>query len=156
MTTKTPLIIPISDPEIGFGFLPGARGPLFRLEEDWDFQFWDGCVYHCLTIPAMYEFDKASIPSFFWGLPFNYLPDGLCTVPALEHDFLCDLYYGGSDWLREKIGPLLKVETKFVHAHFYHRLREYGVRPTKAKIMWQGVRKFGPGSWLRLHTWTHK
>lgn len=154
MIIRTPRISAIRDPDLGFGIWPWSRGPLFLLEEDWTFLFWDGEAYHTLLIPEGYEFDKASIPAVFWGAPFNYLPDGLCTVPALEHDFLCDLYHGGSPWLRGKLGKLLEIKSsERIHAHLYYRLLEYKVRHSKAKAMWEVVRKFGPGSWIRPSTW---
>lgn len=157
MTQKTPRIIALRDPDPFFGLWPWSKGPLFRLEETWVFLFWDGAKYCTLTIPAGYEFDKASIPAVFWGPPLGYLPDGLCTVPALEHDFLCDLASGGSDWLRKELGELPAVESlTMVHQHLYHRLVEYGVRPSKAKTMWEAVRKLGPGSWIRPSTWRKK
>ena len=74
--------------------------------EPWEFTVDSGGTRERFTIPVGYEFDKASVPPFFWGFPFNYTPDGLCTVPALEHDFLCDLHAGGSDWLRVRLTPL--------------------------------------------------
>lgn len=156
MTQDTPLTSAIRDADLFFGIWPWAKGPLFRLDENWSFPFWDGTRYQTLTIPEGYEFDKASIPPMFWGTPFNYTPDGLCTVPALEHDFLCDLLTGGSLWLKEHMGvtKLPKItSTTLVHQHLYRRLLEYGVRPSKAKAMWEAVRKFGPGSWLRPSTW---
>jgi len=156
--TNTPRIIAIRDPDLGFGVWPWSKGPLFLLREDWTFQFWDGKEWHELTIPEGYEFDKASIPSVFWGAPWDYLPDGLCTVPALEHDFLCDLNAGGSDWLKARLGGKLPLvpATEFVHKHLYWRLLAYGVRPRKAAAMWEVVRKFGPGSWVRPSTWFNK
>lgn len=101
------------------------------------------------TIPAGYEFDKASVPSFLWGFPFNYTPDGLCTVPALEHDFLCDLHRGGSAWLKGRLGVVPPAPPPAViHRHFYDRLLEWGVRPSKARAMWVAVRSVGPGGWV--------
>ncbi len=157
--TLTPLIIAVRDPDFGFGVWPWSKGPLFRMyKDDWSFQFWDGESYRTLTIPEGYEFDKASIPSFLWGAPWNYLPAGLCTVPALEHDFLCDLHSGGSDWLKARLGLPLPViaDTTFIHQHLYWRLIAYGVRPSKATAMWEAVRKFGPGSWVRPSSWINK
>jgi hypothetical protein len=78
----TPDIIPIRDASIGFGLWPWSKGPLFRLVEPWEFTVDSGGTRERFTIPSGYEFDKASVPPFFWGFPFNYTPDGLCTVPA--------------------------------------------------------------------------
>jgi hypothetical protein len=119
----TPDIIPIRDASIGFGLWPWSKGPLFRLVEPWEFTVDSGGTRERFTIPAGYEFDKASVPPFFWGFPFNYTPDGLCTVPALEHDFLCDLHAGGSEWLRVRLIPLPAAPpTTVIHRHFYDRL----------------------------------
>jgi hypothetical protein len=128
----TPDIIPIRDASIGFGLWPWSKGPLFRLVEPWEFTVDSGGTRERFTIPAGYEFDKASVPPFFWGFPFNYTPDGLCTVPALEHDFLCDLHAGGSDWLRVRLIPLPAApSTTVTHRHFYDRLLQFNVRPSK-------------------------
>lgn len=156
MSLRTPLITPLRDPDWFFGIWPWAKGPLFRLEEDWTFAVWDGEKHAIYTIPKGYEFDKASVPSVFWGAPFNYLPDGLCTTPALEHDFLCDLLTGGVGPKYQELLKKTKVPSSFtaVHKHFYDRLLAYGVRPAKAKAIWEAVRKFGPGSWIRPSTWT--
>lgn len=155
--SHSPDISPIRDADVGFGFWPWSKGPLFRLEEPWEFMIDSGGTREKFIIPHGYEFDKASIPSVLWGFPFNYTPDGLCTVPALEHDYLCDLYHGGSDWLKARLGTIPAApSTTVIHRHFYDRLLQCGVRPSKARAMWEGVRKFGPGSWIRPSTWTHK
>jgi hypothetical protein len=153
-----PDITPIRDADVGFGFWPWSQGPLFRLEEDHIF-----LVRHSeyieeeFIIPSGYEFDKASIPSILWGFPCNYTPDGLCTIPALEHDYLCDLYHGGSKWLKDRLGVIPEAPSSTViHRHFYDRLLQCGVRPSKASAMYEGVRKFGPGSWIRPSTWRRK
>lgn len=156
-----PDIEPIRDAGLGlFG-----QAPLFRLEAPWKFELAIGLEqFHRLpltmglrfTIPAGYEFDKASIPRVFWGPPLNYLPDGLCTVPALEHDFLCDLLTGGSEWLRKQYaeGKLPVAPPAWaVHEHFRRRLHEAGVRSTKAEAMGRAVAWFGPGGRLRPGTW---
>ena len=152
--SHSPDITPIRDADVGFGFWPWSKGPLFRLEEPWEFMVDSGGTREKFVIPHGYEFDKASVPSILWGFPFNYTPDGLCTVPALEHDFLCDLHHGGSDWLKTRLGALPAApSTTVIHRHFYDRLLQWGVRPSKARTMWEGVRKFGPGSWVRPSTW---
>ncbi len=142
-----PEITPLRDASVGFGLWPWSKGPLWRLEEAWPFVVVSGSSPPLpFTIPAGYEFDKASVPSFLWGFPFNYTPDGLCTVPALEHDFLCDLHHGGSAWLRAQLGAVPKAPAAAViHRHFYEKLLLWGVRRSKARMMWEGVRDFGPG-----------
>lgn len=149
-------IRPIRDASLGFGYLPRClfwrwvQGPLWRLEEDHVFTLAvPRCTASCgpcvFTIPSGYEFDKASIPPFFWGKGLNYIPDGLCTVPALEHDFLCDLLNGGSDWLKAHIGTLPAAPPAWmVHEHFRLRLHQAGVRPGKAQAMGLTVALFGP------------
>lgn len=147
----------IRDASWGFGLLPafifGVKGQLFRLEEDYVFTLagarcFSGCRPVRFRIPAGYEFDKASIPPLLWGPPFNYTPDGLCTVPALEHDFLCDLLTGGSGWLRNKLVILPECPPAgCVHEHFRLRLHEAGVRPAKAQAMGRAVAALGPQGW---------
>lgn len=142
-----PTIRPLRDAQFGFGLWPWSKGPLWRLEEDFEFE----AAGRVFTIPSGYQFDKASIPSFLWGFPVNYTPDGLCTVPALIHDFLCDLLTGGSEWLKERLGSLPAPLSPFdTHHAFYLALLEYGVRPGKAKAMYVAVRNLGPKGRLRF------
>lgn len=147
-----PLIQPIRDPDFGVGILPWAKGQLFRLRAPWPFSVNINGFAQSYVIPAGYEFDKASIPPVFWFL--GYLPDGLCTVPALVHDFLCDLYNGGSPWLTEalqgEVPPAPPVE--LIHLNFYNMLQAEKVKPRRAKVMYQAVRLFGPGGVLRPST----
>lgn len=151
---RLPSIVPVRDASVGFGMVPRLlfpwiKGPLWRLEENYLFEL-KSLQGGRFCIPAGYEFDKASVPPLFWGPPFNYLPDGLCTVPALEHDFLCDLLSGGSPWLCLRLQGLPECpEARMVHAHFLTRLLECGVRPGKARAMGRAVAAFGPGGWLR-------
>lgn len=149
-------IRPLRDASLGFGLLPRVlfwrwvRGPLWRLEEDYVFTLAvPRCTASCgpceFRIPAGYQFDKASIPPLLWGAPFNYTPDGLCTVPALEHDFLCDLLTGGSPWLHHQLViPPSPPPAWMVHEHFRLRLREAGVRRGKVEAMGRAVAYFGP------------
>lgn len=156
--SRVPIIIPIRDASLGFGLLPRwlcrwVRGPLWRLEENYHFHLAGRrCGAPCgiwhFYIPRGYEFDKASIPPVLWGTPFNYLPDGLCLMPALEHDFLCDLLAGGSDWLANELGWVPSAPpARMVHEHFRVRLHECGVRRTKAEAMGQTVAALGPQGW---------
>ncbi len=151
MSLQQPDITPLRDASIGFGLWPWSEGPLWRLEETWSFPLSTGGGV--FTIPQGYEFDKASVPPVLWGAPFNYIPDGLCTVPALEHDFLCDLFHGGSTWLKAAMGEIPAAPAApLIHRHFYDRLVAWGVRPSKARTMYEGVRDFGPGGRLRPST----
>jgi hypothetical protein len=78
----------------------------------------------------------------------NYLPDGLCLLPALEHDFLCDLLSGGSGWLEARLDGLPGCPPAAdVHEHFRLRLHECGVRPGKAEAMGRAVAALGPQGW---------
>jgi len=140
-------IFAVRDADFGFGILPWSKGPVFQIKSSYKFMVDIPNVYTWeFEIPAGYQFDKASIPSFFWGPPFNYTPDGLCTVPALEHDFLCDLLNGGSWWLRERLPAtkLVAPPASVVHEHFRRRLLEENVRKNKANLMGTAVRWFGP------------
>lgn len=151
---RLPDITPLADSEFGFGLWPWAEGPLWRLDEPWTFRVQCPTTNRHWTfkIPSGYLFDKASIPSLFWGFPFGWTPDGLCTLPALEHDFLCDLLTGGSPWLKAALGGKLPnaPPPEVVHQHFETRLHEEGVRPFKATLMGLAVKAFGPQGTLRL------
>ena len=151
-TLSTPDIEPIKDADFLFGIWPWSRGPMWELQPEWKFKVDNSGFTAEYTIPAGYRFDKASVPSYFWS--FGYTPDGLCTVPALEHDFLCDIYSGGSDWLHEKLGAVpIAPPAQVIHRHFYDQLVRWGMRPGKARVMWEGVRNFGPGGYMRLSSW---
>ena len=144
-------IVPVRDAGFGFGLWPWAKGPLWRITRAHGFVMKVEGFKQWYMIPAGYEFDKASVPAVFWGFPFGYTPDGLATIPALEHDFLCDLLTGGSDWLRERLelDDLVVPPAALVHRYFEQRLLADGVRPGKAKVMGRAVRWFGPGGKFR-------
>jgi hypothetical protein len=143
-TLYTPDIEPIKDADFLFGYWPWSRGPMWKLQEPWAFAVDNGGFKTDYLIPEGYQFDKASVPPYFWSLGFT--PDGLCTVPALEHDFLCDLHHGGSAWLREQLKELPESPPPAViHKHFHLALLAWGVRSSKAAVMYKGVDWFGPG-----------
>lgn len=157
-----PLIRPVRDSSFGFGFLPRIgplktwiQGPLFELVPTHRFRVNNGGFDREYEIPAGYLFDKASVPALAWS--FGYTPDGLCTVGALEHDFLCDLLAGGSAWLREHLGEIPPAPPPAViHRHFHLALQAWGVRGSKAKVMYKGVDWFGPGGKAWPTNWFKK
>lgn len=145
---RQPQISVLRNPSFGFPLLPGSEGPLYVLEHEWEFNvvLTPPQGLRRMKIPRGYEFDGASVPAFFWGFPFGYTPFGLHISAALEHDFLCDLGHGGSDWLRERLTaeemrPLTWQET---HGHFARRLNEDGLRPRQVWMMGRAVLWFGP------------
>lgn len=151
-TLYTPDIEPIKDADFLFGIWPWSRGPMWELQEPWSFTVDNGGFKADYLIPEGYRFDKASVPSYFWS--FGFTPDGLCTVPALEHDYLCDVYSGGSEWLQQQLGKMPESPpAQVIHRHFYDKLVVWGMRPAKARVMWEGVRNFGPGGRMRPSSW---
>lgn len=148
-----PNIISLRDPDFGYGIWPWAKGPQWMTKEPHRFTLLTSGYTHLeYQIPDGYIFNKASTPPVFWGPPFNYMPDGLCTIPALEHDFLCDLLTGSSDWLKSVFhGDLPKAPpAQAVHEHFRLQLHRYGVRSTKADTWGKLVALFGPKGKLRF------
>lgn len=148
-----PNIISLRDPDFGYGIWPWSRGPQWLTKGPHQFKVQTpGYGHMAFQIPDGYVFNKASTPPIFWGPPCNYTPDGLCTIPALEHDFLCDLLTGGSDWLKSVFhGELPKAPpAPAVHEHFRLQLLRYGVRPTKANTWGKLVALFGPKGKLRF------
>jgi hypothetical protein len=121
-------------------------GPKWRLRKPWTFTVQG---YGSFTVPANYIFDKASIPPFFHGL--GYTPDGPCTMPALQHDYLCDILQGGSDWLKQALGGQVPKAPPpaVIHSSFQQWLLDEGERPSKALAMGWAVRHFGPGGLWR-------
>lgn len=142
----------IRDPGLFFGLWPWAKGPEWEMEEEHRFRILVPDYKHLrYRIPVGYRYNKASTPSLLWGPPFNYLPDGHARVPSLEHDFLCDLLLGGSDWLKAQFdGVLPRVPpAEVVHEHFRRQMLRYGVRPSKAKAWHTAVAMVGPKGKLR-------
>lgn len=145
---REPYSVAVGDASVFWG-----RGKLYRLMVEHEFELavplcFRGCEVPRFRIPVGYEFDKASVPPLFWGPPLFYTPDGLCALAALEHDFLCDLLTGGSDWLREQLGELPECPPAWmVHEHFRLRLHQSGVKRRKAEVMGRMVAAFGPLGW---------
>lgn len=144
-----------------FHLWPWAKGPLWKLAKPWKFRAYnyERERWEDYTIPAGYEYDKASIPSVLWGPPFYFTPDGLHSVAALEHDFLCDVFAGGSEWLKNAMGADYPeaLKPRSIHGHFYHRMLAYGVPPWQARVFWQAVVEFGPGGkWLIRRLWNNE
>ncbi|GAA5137456.1 hypothetical protein GCM10023213_14180 [Prosthecobacter algae] len=161
MVEDLPSIKYVRPAQFGFGWLPGRQGPLWRLQEDYQFSVAmpDGSL-RTFWIPGGYEFDKASVPSWFWGQPFLLTPEGPWTLPSLEHDFLCDLLKGGSDFLRDNLLDQLPEAppASVIHGHFAARLWDHvsyeegedGMRARQAFLMGQAVMAFGPQGWAWL------
>lgn len=148
-----PRIVPIRDAGLFYGIWPWAKGPEWQTAECHSFSLLVPEYAHLsYLIPEGYKFNKASTPPIFWGPPFNYLPDGLATVPSLEHDFLCDLITGGSPWLIEQFGGDLPKgpPAPVVHEHFRLQMRRYEVRPSKADAWGKVVAYVGPKGKLRF------
>lgn len=142
----------LRDPGLFFGLWPWAKGPEWEMEEEHRFKILvPGYDHLRYRIPVGYRYNKASTPSLLWGPPFNYLPDGQARVPSLEHDYLCDLLLGGSDWLKDRFdGVLPRVPpAEVVHEHFRLQMLRYGVREAKAKAWHTAVALVGPKGKLR-------
>ncbi len=143
---------PIRDPGLFFGLWPWAKGPEWETEDEHRFTcLVPGWTHLGYRIPRGYRYNKASTPPLLWGPPFNYLPDGLARVPALEHDFLCDLLTGGSPWLKAHLSDTLPKcpPPQVVHEHFHLQMLRYGVRKSKADAWHAAVAMVGPKGRLR-------
>lgn len=145
-----PDLIPIRDADFGFPFWPWSKGPLWRLEGAYGFTVNKDGFHQEYVIPDGYEFDGQSVPAIFHGPPFNYGPAGVGMRAGLCHDFLCDLYQGGSDWLREALPSLPPAPPPaIIHAVYRDIQLADRQRKLKADISWWAVDKFGPGGKLR-------
>ncbi len=138
-----PRVRTLSEPFLFFGRAQ------FQLLEEWEF---DMLGYGKFVIPVGYVFDRASVPMFLSLLGFTR--DGFAEVPALEHDYLCDLWDGASPWLKQALGGVLPPypPAQFIHCHFHQRLMQEGMRPCKANLMYNAVAYFGPGGFARPST----
>lgn len=80
------------------------------------------------SVPDKYVVNGASIPQFLWSIvggPYS----GRYRNASVVHDYYCDV----------------KSETwKDVHRMFYHAMRANNVPPTRAKLMYSAVYRFGP------------
>lgn len=143
-----PVLVPTRDADLFYGLWPWAKGPRWALRDPWEFEV-EG--FGTFLIPKGYITNKASVPSLFWGFPFGYTPDGLCTIAALEHDFLCDLLLGGSEWLTSALGGKLPTAPSptIIHHHFRSKLLAAGVRRWQAELFFRSVYYFGPGGKLK-------
>ncbi len=146
---KHPWVEAVRDPDPFWPLWPGSEGPKWELQEDHQFTL-AFCPSRIYKIPKGYVYDKASVPPIFWGFPFYYMPDGTCSLAALEHDFLCDILTGGSPWLQEQLGGVLPdpPEAWEVHLHFRTRLYQCHTRFSKAETMGNAVAAFGPKGWF--------
>lgn len=155
MTPRQPSIVPIRDAAPFAGLWPWSKGAAWRLQEPHAFEVVAEGFRHAYTIPAGYEFDGQSVPGLFHGFPLYYGPTGVGMRAGLEHDFLCDLYAGGSAWLRERSGGILPPAPPAPVIHEHYRLAQLadGQRPSKAKTTWLAVALFGPGGKLRPSSW---
>ncbi len=158
MMDDLPPIKYVRPADFGFGWLPGRRGPTWRLLEDYQFgvQMPDGSL-RMYWIPEGFEFDKASIPPLFWWPPLCMTPEGPWTLPALEHDWLCCLLHGGNDWVRETLlGQVPEAPPAWVvHHHFQQRCLDHvayapgedGMRLRQALLLGNVVKALGPQGW---------
>jgi hypothetical protein len=148
-----PLIIPIRDADFGYGLLPWAKGPEWESVDPHKFTLVDSTGKSWdFEIPGRYRFNKASTPPILWGPPFNYTPDGICTKRSLEHDFLCDILIGGSEWLKAQYGGSLPSipPAAEIHRYFQNGIIEDGMREGRAKAWGRMVSWFGPKGKLKF------
>lgn len=147
-----PVIIPVRDAQPFAGLWPWSKPAQWRLEEPWPIVVDSPDFKANYTIPAGYLFDGQSVPGILHGFPFYYGPTGVGMRGGLEHDFLCDLFNGGSAWLKDKFGGMLPKAppAPVIHAHYQKILLEDGQRPNKAKLSGLAVSMFGPGGKLRF------
>lgn len=100
---------------------------------DFDMFLCDGRKLH---IPAGTVYDKASSPSAFWW----YLPrdDNDVIIAALVHDYLYEKQMIAGEWIARSEADQI----------FYELIRQAGMRYTKAKLAYLGVRV---GGWRRFN-----
>lgn len=150
-----PVIVPIRDAQPFAGLWPWSRTAAWRLVEPYTFQLEHGGLILTYTIPAGYEFDGQSVPGLLHGFPLYYGPAGVGMRAGLVHDFLCDLFTGGSPWLREQLGGTLPPipPAQVIHDTYKRIQLEDGQRPGKARTTHLAVSLFGPGGKLRPSSW---
>ena len=106
-----------------------------RLDVPLNYQIWLAPgVEFCVTVPAGYESDGASIPRPFWWLTGPPIRDKH-IVPAVVHDYLCDTARDRSERL-------------IADAVFRKLLVEAGVSKWKQVVFWLGVYLQGRFLWV--------
>jgi hypothetical protein len=154
MKPRQPVITPIRDAQPFAGLWPWSKPAQWCLDEPYSFtvEAPEHDFYHSYVIPVGYKFDGQSVPGILHGWPLYYGPAGVGMRAGLVHDFLCDLYSGGSEWLRERFGGMMPpVPPPAVIHETYKRIQlEDGQRPSKAKVTHAAVALFGPGGKLRF------
>jgi hypothetical protein len=112
----------------------------------------DGSVLGTMAVPQGFTTDFASIP---WYARWLIDSMGLCTYPALLHDYLYekrgDLYIKVSNEWRGVADNQEIIRVTFsresVDAVFLTMLKTYGVRWWKRNLMWIAVSLFGGKQW---------
>lgn len=151
MRLPQPNVLPVRNADIGFGIIPGRKGPLYENVGQWvfDVNMNDG-TFQRFEVPIGYIFNGASVPPCLWGSPFGYTPDGVHRAAAMEHDYLCDLGLRKPEFmdmmmLDMGIWPLPHpVPHTIAHQHFQSRMKEYGMRESQVKVFGWAVRLLGP------------
>lgn len=124
---------------------------LFRLMSDYYFCWGEGDNRKRIFIPAGFEYDKASVPKYLWGLA---RPDGPAEAAALPHDYTW-LYRGK---MPEGFFQVL-IEGKWVNDPSPWTMRQTnnlfekmlilgGFSPVKAKTYRLAVELFPP-NWFK-------
>jgi hypothetical protein len=102
----------------------------YQVAHDWRVDFGD--MHY--TVPAGFITDGASVPRPLWMF---YPPDGLHRAAAVAHD-----------WLYKNKG-FGKYSRAVADKLFFDLMIEFKVNPTKANVMWAGVRLGGWLPWMK-------
>ena len=84
-----------------------------------------------IVVPRYFSYDGATIPSLAWQMMYTPF-DPIVMTPALVHDWLYATH---------------QLEKEDVDCLFEKLLRENGVPPVKADLMFRGVEFFGAAAW---------
>jgi hypothetical protein len=141
MTFKQPNISPI------------ARG-LYRLEEDYCYQWEHNGSHYRITVPAGFRYDGNSVPRIIWTLA-GITPDGLNRAAGLVHDFIyrhCGKLPANSfqtlSFNDEWVCIVSNIWSRHGADRLYARLlRVAGVSSYRRRIAYRGVRIGGALTW---------
>lgn len=124
--------------------------PIYRLHEDYIYQ-WEhnGRIYR-IIVPREFRFDKASVPHWAWSL---IQPSGLQDAAAAVHDWL--YYHNGKlpfKYYQVLIDGEWQNVGKYWNRHdadrlFARILRDSGAPKWRRRLMFQAVDKFGWQFW---------
>lgn len=110
-------------------FMPIRPRPIVEWREDGTWKLLRNFTLGDISVPADFVFDGASVPRLLWPYADQ---EGPAFGAAVIHDYEYSTHPG---------------TRKEADDRFFDNLRRYGIRRSKAWVMWFAVRSAGWASW---------